>query len=370
MQRHAAHVKGAMRVGPPGRGAMAVSFMVGLTTLAAGPVAMAQSATDKAAAEVLFEEGRRLMNEKRFGEACPKLADSQRLDPGVGTLLNLALCYKKNGQTASAWSTYREAAAQARASGQPDREQLARDEAAALERTLSRLVIEVPPAVAAIPGLEIRRDGAPVPQGLWGLPSPVDPGVRVLEVSAPGKRPLRIEVKVEGGAAGARAVVPALEDDASAPGTAATPGGAPPAAPVGPAPAPPPPAAAAPANDGSGQRMIGYVVGGVGVVGLALGGVFGAMTLSKNEEALDVCPDYPDDACTADDVDRHAELVSDAKSNRTLSYVGFGVGGAALLGGLVLILTAPKGPETQGTGLRVTPLVARGELGVGMAGRW
>ena len=37
-------------------------------------------------ADALFKEGRALLDAKKFDEACPKLAESQRLDPGAGTL--------------------------------------------------------------------------------------------------------------------------------------------------------------------------------------------------------------------------------------------------------------------------------------------
>ena len=54
---------------------------------------------DKAAAQSLFDEGRRLMGEAKYADACPKLAESQKLDPGVGTQFHLADCYEHLGQT-------------------------------------------------------------------------------------------------------------------------------------------------------------------------------------------------------------------------------------------------------------------------------
>src|SRR5688500_5523674 len=79
------------------------------------------SASDKAAAEALFDQGLRLMKQNSFSEACPKLEESNRIDPAVGTLLYLGECYERVGKTASAWATFREAASLATNSSQPDR---------------------------------------------------------------------------------------------------------------------------------------------------------------------------------------------------------------------------------------------------------
>src|SRR5512136_2811036 len=64
---------------------------------------------DPAAAEVLFREGRKLVAANDFAAACPKFAESQRLDPAVGTLLNWAACEEHVGKLASAWQRWKEA---------------------------------------------------------------------------------------------------------------------------------------------------------------------------------------------------------------------------------------------------------------------
>ncbi|HEY6459621.1 MAG TPA: hypothetical protein VIY73_05695, partial [Polyangiaceae bacterium] len=65
-------------------------------------------------AQSLFEEARKLMAAKDYAAACPKLAQSETLDPSPGTLLNLAVCHQEAGRLATAWSEFNDAAASAR----------------------------------------------------------------------------------------------------------------------------------------------------------------------------------------------------------------------------------------------------------------
>lgn len=304
------------------------------------------SQSDKVAADALFDAARELMELGKYDEACPKLADSQRLDPGIGTLLNLGRCYSANGQTASAWATYREAAAAARAEGQAEREALARDEASKLEPRLTRVIIRVFDGGAAA-GVTVKRDGEELPQSLWGVPMPVDPGQHTMEASAPGKTPRNATFEAKGEGAVIEVKVPPLSD---APGVTAPP----PAAVEPPAPAQQPAAtanpvtitdqpAASPSGADQTQRIVGYVAAGLGVAAGATGVAFGLKGNDQNSQAKELCKDAPD-ACPQPDYDRIMSLRDAAEKNYRNSYIFYGVGAALLGTGVVLLLTADSAP--------------------------
>ena len=61
--------------------------------------------------ELLFNEATDTMEAGDYDQACRALEESQRLDPGVGTLRYLAQCYEEQRRTASAWGIFREASA-------------------------------------------------------------------------------------------------------------------------------------------------------------------------------------------------------------------------------------------------------------------
>lgn len=112
---------------------------------------------------------------------------------------------------------------------------------------------------------------------------------------------------------------------------------------------------AAPMSNSGGwstQKWIGVGVAGAGVVGLAVGGVFGVLTMSAiNQQKTDCpsasnCPSYG--AASSD----HSTWTTDG----TISTVGFIAGGALLAGGAILFFTAPKSTqEAPAAAKRETP---------------
>jgi len=324
-----------------------VRFLGGAAVISAVTFGAPQTARagDAAAAEALFGEAKKLVAQGKYAEACPKFAESNRLDRGAGTLIHLADCYEKVKQTASAWATYKEAASAAQALGRSDWEKLANKRAAALEPTLAKLTIRVQEPADKI---EVTRDGNTVSQASWGSALPIDTGTHTIEAKAEGRKPYKTSVTIAKDGEKAEVSVPKLEIDQSAVAT--------PTKPTTPPPTTPPPVVE---REEGGQKTLGFIVAGIGVAGVAVGAVAGLMAMSKNNESKDKCPN--DGACA----DKAGVDANDsAKTLGLVSTIGFIAGGVGLAAGAFLILTA----SPSKTGVRVVPAAGPKNAGLSLSG--
>jgi hypothetical protein len=119
---------------------------------------------------------------------------------------------------------------------------------------------------------------------------------------------------------------------------------------------------------GSGQRIAGYAVGGAGLLGIGVGTIFMLQRSSKLSDRNNVCPTRQH--CTADDQAQLDQLTKDADTAGTIGVVGLVLGGAAVVGGVVLVLTAPS-KETIGASVtEVRPWVGLNAAGAAVGGTW
>jgi hypothetical protein len=196
---------------------------------------------------------------------------------------------------------------------------------------ISNLVIHVSAEISD--PTQIAIDGETFGRDVLGSPVPIDPGPHTIAATAPGYRPWSTRVQV--GALGDTVVVdvPALEvlPDASvvahARSVAAT------------------------------KRTAGLVMGGVGLVGLGVGAIFGLQAIVKVRDANDACPSAG--VCTS------ASAVQENQVGRNFadaSSVTVPVSAAVLAAGAFFFFTAhaPRGTEV---GMEAAPGGARVRVG-------
>ena len=339
-------------VPPSSRRRLPVAALCLAAALATLPAAWAPPAwaeptdEDRAAAQALFEQAQSLKEDERFEEACDKFAASQKLDPAMGTQLNLADCYERIGRSASAWINFLEVAAEAKKAGSEQRLKIAKERADALKPKLSRLQVNVD---EPLDGMVIERAGEPISRPTWGSPVPVDPSSYEITVKAPGHKPWSTTVTVEGEGALIEVDVPALEE-----APADDPGNLPPA----------------PEEGGNGAQIgVGIGLGVLGLAGIGVGAAFTAIAGSKHDDSLAFCPDDPN-LCTQEGVDLRGE----AQTAQTVSIVGFVVGGAALTAGVVLLVTGLGGSDDEEgqkpAAWQLTPYLGPELTGLGLTTRF
>lgn len=314
-------ISSSLRSAPRGHALLGLVIVASAVTATTARPARAEG-DSKTIAEALFQEGRRLVTEKKLAEACPKFAESQRIDPSSGTLLNLANCYEQTGRVATAWATYKEAASSAQAAGRADNLATAQKRAEALALKLPKVRISAPNAP---PGLVVERDGAPLQLAVLDVPLPIDPGEHTIAATAPGKVKWSTTITVPKEPGEQTVNVPALQD-----------------LPVPPAPDPPPaassqapPPEAPPAETGwTTQRTVGVGLIGLGVVGLGAGTYFAVSAKGKYDDSVIGCSPADKNLCNAVAVDRR----NDARKDGNIATVAVGVGVVAAAAGVVLFV--------------------------------
>ncbi len=307
------------------RTAIMLTLVTGLMT---AHQASAEPGATKAAADALFAEGRALMDQHKYTEACVKFAESERFEPAVGTSLNLGECHEKLGHTASAYGAFGEAKRLAALRKDTEREAHAAERRAAVEPRLSRIALSVP---ANVPGVKVFLDEQELGAGAIGAAIPVDPGAHRVRAVSPNKPAFDKEITVGPGPVTV-AVEVVFPGDKPAPEAWST------------------------------VRSVGVVVGAAGLVGVLGGGGFGVAAIVKNNASKDEC--LPSDAtqCSM----RGVSLRKQAGTFADVSTGTLVAGGAmvALGVGLFVLGGASSREKPASTAFRVLPLVSPGFGGV------
>ncbi len=273
----------------------------------AAPTAQAESGKPSRA-EVLFREGREAVGRNDMVTACAKFEASVGLARRPGPLLNLADCEERAGHLVSASKMWREVIQGL--STADDRLTAAKQREADLMKKLPMLSIRVTPLVE---GTRIEIDGVAVPVGDLDTPQPVDPGNHKIIAKA-GSWSGELEVSIAVGEK--KEVRLTLEEKKG--------------------------------SSGSGMRTVGFVAGGVGVLGIVGFGVTAGLIQGYRGTLEKEC--NADKLCTPVGLD----AVASGKTVTPINTAALIVGVVGLSAGITLVLLgAPKATTKPTAALRM-----------------
>jgi hypothetical protein len=228
-----------------------------------------------------------------------------------------------------------------------------------LEKAQPSLIFDVKDARGGdVIDVRVSVDGRLLVDHLDGNPVKVDPGPHAFSFEAPGQPAVMDQVLVREGETGRHesVVIATLNKPAVAAGS--SPGSNDATSPSAGPDTPP--------SKGLGtQRLVGLVVGGVGVAGLAAGTIFWQLGSSAWSSAKQACGGNPS-ACT--DVSSGTSYRSTATTDASVSTVAFIAGGALLAVGGVLFLTGAPRENRPATSLVVAPSIGPRSAGLVLGG--
>jgi tetratricopeptide (TPR) repeat protein len=287
-------------------------------------------------ADELFKQGKKLMAEKKFAEACPKLEKSFEADATIGTELNIGRCYEEWGKLGKAYHAYSDALKRAD-DAKDNRAPKIKELIAKLEPNVPHLVIHIPDG-AETAGLQVAIDGVAVTD--LTAPQLVDPGPKSIEYAlGSGTRKSKLVPMERGGNSEITLDLPKAKTekvDKVADKVVVAPK--------------PVPETDAP-NPGHGQRVAGVVIAGAGVVTVGVSTYLALAARSKYNDALTANCMGMTNACNMQGLtDTH-----DARSAANTATIIGGVGLAAIAAGIVVYVIAPHAASNAEHALYVTP---------------
>lgn len=310
--------------------------------VSAAPARAEEDAATRAAARKLAEDGVAALQAGDGAKAVEKLDKAFRAlrVPSIALWSGRALV--KQGRLVEAAERLLEATRLPISGDAAVQEQAKTDAAKELEQLRPR----IPNLVVRVEGgaeVTVSLDGSDVPASLLGEDRPINPGVHQL-IAKRGNAQKTDDIDI---AEGERKEVTLRFDAPAKPPTA-------------PALLAPP---SRPRESSGGSRTLAFVALGLGGAGLVLGGVTGALALSKKSSLDDDTEHCRNDQCeyaVEDDV-------GSLRTFRTISTVGFLAGGALAATGVVLLLTRP-GPSSTGQRARAQLGLSLGPSSVQMRG--
>lgn len=278
-------------------------------------------ATTLAAAKQLHQEAVVALDARRFDVACPKFEKVVQMIPeGYGARLSLGECYEGAGKLASAWRAY---VLVEESSPKPEQRVRARTKSQALSPRLARLRVTATDDLLKLENLEVKFDSTLLSKAVVNNLFPVDRGEHTLLVRAAGHEPwTKILAPIDDGDE-VNVEIPMLTKLAAAPKIQKTQNGW---------------TQKTPSSAWSAQQWAGLAVGVTGLIGVAIGGIFGiqAIQLRNESNAGERC--RPDDFCTQEGFDLRTKSIASGNWSTGLMLGGAGI--AAL--GAILWISAPN----------------------------
>lgn len=312
------------------RSRLITAFALVTSTFAAPSYAQDASAEDKAAARELAVMGIQLAQDGKCDHAMDPLTRAEQLYHAPTILTWIGECEIQMGRLVAGSETLRQVLRETLPADAPSAFVDAQKRAAFLLEVTTPRIAKLTLAIQAESGeltereqLKVSVDGTPISLALIGVPRPTDPGEHEVLVELAGYEPERKRIVLADGEIqqlNVRLKKPLSSSEvATSSAYDQNPQGE---------------------NDAasSGYKTLGWALVGGGAGFLAGGGVLGLLALNKKQD-LD-CPTPATCPLSEESTLKSARLLA------TLSTVSFGVGGAAALTGLIVLLTGDDEPNT------------------------